>query len=259
MDETTSPTVIDPIQSAPSPIHETASGDLMLTAVGPGDMSQCQSALILWTEKKVAALKADQYELLAEVEVAKRRKWKWTIYQAHADKLGKRIVFYEKMRAALVEGYCIVPNFPVSLFAIRTDRKNPLKMWTNKSWNSKFIQDAKALPAGEGEYKSPNPVVMEGRSYEVTLKDGSKQTLQNAWADSWDGLEFPANMAKLEIMEAAERAMALKIFDEICMFPSDRQRHPDPVLFGTIIDKRNSYTVHRVSFMIGWHLNTKTL
>jgi len=58
--------------------------------------------------------------------------------------------------AAFEAGYYIVPNFPATVFAIRTDRDNPKR---NKhiayTYNPKITAECDVLPAGEGEYKNP--------------------------------------------------------------------------------------------------------
>jgi len=65
-------------------------------------------------------------------------------------------------------------------------------------------------------------------------------------------------MAKPRIMEATSRAMALKIFDDFGILPA--QRKGDPMIIARIIDPRSrSYSDKHVSFLITWHLDTRTL
>lgn len=66
-------------------------------------------------------------------------------------------------------------------------------------------------------------------------------------------------MAKPHIMCAVERAMALKIFDDIGILPDPSPKKKDPIIVGRIYD--NPTTYHRVplTFMISWHLDTRAL
>ena len=172
------------------------------------------------------------------------------------------IVFYEKMLAAFNAGYYIVPNFPVTLFAIKTTKPTPKRMWARlRSENRKnFQQHPEVLPAGEGEYQNPNPIVT--KSYSSFLSDQQKGDTWAFEATEWDEMEFPANMARVHVMEAATRAMDEKIFDEVAFLPQDHKRNPDPLLIGRIIDPRPAAYYggqRRVSFMLAWHIDTRTL
>ena len=100
--------------------------DLELTATTPVEMQQAQAALIEWCGRKIAAMKHDAAELAENLAIAIRNKWKSSTLKRHADLAVKRVTFYEKIKAALEAGYCIVPHFPVTIFAIRTGRDTPL-------------------------------------------------------------------------------------------------------------------------------------
>lgn len=247
--------------TAPAEIQHVPGEDMELCALSPGDMPKCQENLIAWCARKIGAMSRERDEFLAEWKHATAQKWKTAFYKRHLTIASKRVVFYQKIKAALEAGYYIVPNFPVTLFAIRTAKEKPATLWTNTVWMSKFIQKAQVLPQGEGVYQSPNPIVRAGSEYEVTQQDGRKARRQDGWADEWDEMEFPVNMAKLEIMEATTRAMGIKVFDEIGMLPSDKRRHPDPIIVGRITDPRaHGWGEKRqVSFLLAWHLDTKTL
>jgi hypothetical protein len=81
------------------------------------DMQSSQTQLIAWLRQKVAVVKA---------EVDDCTKWKHDVLDKQVDRRTKDLQFYEKLLAASEAGYHIVPSFPVTLFAIRTKRKNPL-------------------------------------------------------------------------------------------------------------------------------------
>lgn len=231
--------------------------DIQLTASLPGEMVQSQQTLIAWMDKKIAVCAEEEKELFEAYEHAKKQAWKWTVIKRHADLARKRTEYYIKIKAALENGYYIVPNFPIELFAIRTDKKNPLKMISIYQWgNSQRQQSAMELPAGKGEYKNPRPIT-DSQDHERMLKDGKTDVVTNYWAEDWQEIEFPITMAKPEIMELTSRAMALEVFDQIGILPGVR-KNDDPVIIGQIIRKFGNQT-KIVSFMIAWHLNTNMI
>lgn len=249
------------VPSVTTQMVQTGQGaDIELSAATPIAMEQAQSAMIQWTERKVDSMKQEWSELFGAYEHAVKHKWKADTLKRHAAIAEKRVTFYEKILAALRAGYYIVPSFPVTLFAIRTDKKEPKRMYAvlRHERHQNFQQEPKILKSGEGEYQDPNPVVRKDYGAH-TEKDG--QDHWGFYASKWDDMEFPTNMSKPHIMEATSRAMALKIFDEIGVLPQDFKRNPDPIIAGRIIDPRPSgYSKPRkVTFLICWHLDTKTL
>lgn len=234
-----------------------------LSATTPSEMVEAHCSMISWARQKIEVLKGQAEELRVAFEHAKRCKWKWDTLKRHYDLMVRRVTFYEKIRSALEAGYCIVPNFPVTLFAIRTTSKKPRHDggYYAHARAHNFEQDAKVLPQGEGEYKNPQPLVRCGTTPKEFDHGTYKEKKHWCWADAWEALEFPANMARLHVMHAADRAMALKIFDEVGMLPADHKRNPDPLLIGRIIDPRPPGwgDKKRVSFMIAWHIDTSTI
>lgn len=232
-------------------------GNLCLTALEPGDMATCQQAMILWVTRKIAEIQNDAAELWAAYEHAKAKKWKHTTIYQQALKERKRVQFYEKMKMALEHGYVIVPNFPVTAFAIRTEKSQPLRMITWNKWHTlNKDQKAQVLPAGEGEYQNPFPEVQSRR-----IRDPEKptETLVESWASAWQEFDFPINMARPEVMEATSNAMVLKIFDQLGILPSPYKKQ-DPIIVGQIFDPRSTkFSPKVVTFMVAWHLDTRTL
>lgn len=225
-------------------------GDLQLSATLPQDMLNAQQQLISWCDNKIAILKSDAKDLKQAFEHAKKMKWKHTTLQNQYNKTGKRVSYYQKIKEALLAGYTIVPNFPVDIFAIRTDKDKPKQYLSTSSWErGRVSQPAYDMPLGVGEYKSDRPTI-----YEKEIGDNKK----HYWAEKWQDVDFPLNMAKPIIMEATSNAMALKIFDRFGVFPSAR-KNDDPVIIGQIVHKQGAYQSKIVSFMIAWHLNTNVL
>src|SRR5207245_2577264 len=127
---------------------------------------------------------------------AVKQKWANGALKRQSEKAKKRLTFYEKVLAALSAGYIIVPNFPVTAFAIRTDKNKPLKMLTTERYQSNE-QIPSGLVAGEGEYKNPFPLM-----FEMTIEPATqaKSAVKNYWSEAWKDFEFPLTMAKPRIM-----------------------------------------------------------
>lgn len=234
--------------------------DLLLTAENSCDLAQCQSALIKWCDRKIAAEQVAADELLAAWQEAKERKWKYTTLQRHATLAVKRLDFYRKIKSALEHGYAIVPTFPVDLFAIRSSRSNPLPKYYTSGWRNGSLhkQKAEIMPVGEGKYQNPFPLI--GHTTD-TVRDekGNQKTQHTTWADAWDDFEFPINMARPQIIAATTRAMAIQVFDELGCLPGPNKKVADPMIFGRILDPRDAFRNRAVSFIIAWHLDTRTL
>jgi hypothetical protein len=224
-------------------------------------MIPAQHQLIAWCEHKIEEVASEGRELRESYEHARKQKWKTATLKRHADLADKRVVFYQKMLEALKHGYIVVPNFPVEIFAIRTNRSEPNPDDDISSWarSTQFIQFPEKLPQGEGDYKNPFPIIYSEKIKEEN-STGQEVVKFHSWPTEWNTFEFPLNMAKPKIMEATTRAMALKLFDDLGVFPGVRTK-ADPVIIGRLIDPRTMYmrTPRCVSFMIAWHLDTKVL
>jgi hypothetical protein len=103
----------------------------------------------------------------------------------------------------------MVPVFPVTVFAIRTDKRKPLKLMSTRHWDQP-LQNAPGLDASEGDYKNPAPVVFQRDVTSEDEKAKGKKTIEY-FAEEWDLLDFPINMAKPLVMEASTGAMTLTL------------------------------------------------
>lgn len=250
--ETESLTILQP-KSGLVPTAQAPTPDIQVTAENADEMAQCQSAIITWTKAKLHQMEFEHADLEGAYRHAVKSKWKSDTLKRHVGIALKRVEFYSKMLVALEHGYQIVPNFPVTAFAVRTDRKKPLKMFTTW-WDRDHQQEAAGLPAGEGNYKNPFPVVLERVVVGATE---TKSAVKNYWADSWADLEFPISMAKPQIMEATTRAMALKIFDDFGILPGAPKQ--DPMIIARLCIRRSQYNHQWLSFIVAWHLDTRVL
>jgi len=236
--------------------------ELEVSATTPLEMSQAQDSLIAWCGQKIEAMKREATELAENLAIAIKNKWKTDILRRHSALAAKRVTFYEKIKAALEAGYCIVPNFPITLFAIRTDREKPLKKVWYGTYPSggNFAQEPNLLPAGEGEYKDPTPFVQTA-SEDIKLDSGKVSTSYQKWATRFDDeITFPIQMAKPAIMEATSRAMQLKVFDQLGILLPQATK-ADPLIVGEILDPRpvGWGRRKRICFIIAWHLNVRDL
>jgi len=236
--------------------------ELEVSATTPLEMSQAQDSLIAWCERKVASMKHEAAELAENLAIAIKNKWKTDTLRRHSALATKRVTFYEKIKAALEAGYCIVPNFPITLFAIRTEREKPLKKVWYGTYQSggNFAQEPNLLPIGEGEYKDPTPFVATD-SKKGTDQSGREVTKYTKWATEFDDeITFPIQMAKPAIMEATSRAMQLKVFDQLGILLPQAAK-ADPLIVGEILDPRpvGWGRRKRICFIIAWHLNVRDL
>ncbi len=254
-----------PATTSQASIVPVSGGTVELSASTPDEMVRCHDAMIEWAKCKVAMVRNEARELRDAYEHARKSKWKCDTLRRHADLADKRVVFYQKFQGALEAGYCVMPNFPdhcVSLFAIRTDRKKPKPEYAYYRYGNQhnFEQDAKLLPQGEGAYQNPQPLVRQGWPKVFKDEHGLEVKKIEQWADKWQEMEFPTNMARLHVMQAATRAMALKIFDEVGVIPEDYKRNPDPILIGRIIKPASAkYLRGCVTFLLAWHVATESL
>lgn len=240
--------------------------ELEVSATTPLEMAQAQDGLIAWCHRKVASMKHEAAELAENLAIAIKNKWKTNTLRRHAALAEKRVTFYEKIKAALEAGYCIVPNFPITLFAIRTDKSKPAEMYSVNNYYSLQsstgfvkIQEAKMLPVGEGEYQNPQAPAKMTYLGEVKENNNTKQQYASC-ATEWGEIEFPIQMAKPSIMKTTSLAMKLKVFDQLGILLPQAAK-ADPLIVGEILDPRpiGYGTRKRICFIIAWHLNVRDL
>lgn len=248
----------DALQEVTSP----APGELTISPQNPSDMVQHQHSLISWAENRILRLIKDYEELNAAYEHAKKSKWKTDTLKRHRDLCMDRIEYYKKMLEAFKEGYVLVPNFPLSLFAVRTEKEYPKQITSFYRSEQKLNnEDAQALKIGEGDYVNPVKNVFQQKVPDPDYPGNTKTKYSSGgYGSEFKDIEFPMNMAKPHIMEATSHAMALKIFDRIGVLP-DPHPKKDPLICGQMIDPRpTGYQPKRfVTFIIGWHLDTRVL
>ena len=232
----------------------------------PGQMGVAQQDLIVWCDRKLAALQADQNEAIASYEIARKAKWRSAPLKAAADKIERRMRFYRKVKQALEAGYVIVPNFPCDVFAIRTRRHEPKQIMSHSLWRVPE-QHGEALEPGAGHYENPLTGMAELREVIPATGDRPKREESTWWPTEFEEMEFPVRLAHPEVLSATAKAMALRLFDEIAVVPGTsinpgrRQGRGDPMILGRFIDPTRGYVTDRkrVTFFIAWWLRETDL
>lgn len=222
-------------------------------ATNPADMIGAQRSMILWCARKIQAEKLELADAQSNLNAARTNKWSPTAWARQVKLREEKIECYRKIKIALESGYYIVPPFPVDTFAIRVkDNASPRGIW--RDWRSNFDQEAKHLPAGQGQYVSPRPS-QEKAMFPVKNHKGEMVEKAHYRPNEFRSADFPFKLAKAEIMEATRAAMALKVFDRMGALPAARA--PDPIICGEILLPHRKGQA--VTFFVSWWLDTRVL
>ena len=238
------------------------SADVVVLARDAAEMANAQQGLIAWFEAKVGAEKAQLAECEENLAIAKGMKTKTNGWKRQVTLAQRRVVYYEKGLAALNEGYCIIPEFPVTLIAVRTARKGPPRKWHQGNWGSTVPNVAsQQLPEGEGRYVDTHPLVSSKEVPEGRNEDGTpKRMVTYQQAVEFDDVDFPFKTVKPQILKDLSHAMKRKLFDEIGILPAPRARGcGDPVIVGRIRHKTGTYSEVVLTFLITWWVDTRDL
>jgi hypothetical protein len=229
-----------------------APDDVTLVALTPEQMVPAQHDLIAWCDRKIAAIRAELADHETNLELATQHGWKRQSVANTLNRTAKRIVYYEKMKAALEAGYLLVPNMPVDLFAVRVRRRKQAEQ--THEWRQQFAAQAEALPAGEGRYVD-EALFSTTETYTEQDATGKTVTKRRYRSSDYDDVDFPVKLVKPVVLEAASRAMALKLFDEMGIVRVENGR--DPIVVGRIIDPRGNR--RRATFFVAWWVDTAAL
>ncbi len=230
--------------------------EMTFAAISPLDVKMAQSDLMAWCIQKIKALRTELADQRKNLQIAQASKWRSEPWKRQIARTTARITYYDKIRKAISLGYLIIPNFPIDVFAIRTARTAPYgQMMTNQY--EAFRQSAQCLPIGQGEYVSEIPEVSE-RTFPVhDDKTGEVKAKTHYYPKRFEPVDFPVKAVKPIILDAARRAMAHKLFDELGLVGVSKRG--DPIVIGTILGPRIGYTRPRMSFFIAWWLDVEAL
>lgn len=230
---------------------------LSLVALSPSDLPATQAALGSWCEGRIAHLRGVVADLTKNLEIAARNRWgsRQSLKQTITRET-QRIHYYEKIKAAVEAGYLIIPNFPVDAFAVRV---NPEKVRTkSRGYLSAELTDVEPhlLPPGEGAYVDDTREATDD-TFLTKDADGKTITAGDFWVrDYSEEIDFPLDVVKPVVLEATERAMAMRIFDRLGVV---RERRADPIIVGQILGPKTGYTQKVVTCFVAWWLNTEDL
>lgn len=261
------------IQNAPPDPH--------LIALNPAQMAEARGDMKVWLEQRLSVIERDIVEANAALNEAKRNGWATGALLSARNRAVDDETFYHKILMAVEAGHTIIPEFPISIFAVRAKDKergedNAWIGYPGKDTHLHRPAQSDTLPAGAGEYRNPLPEVQEWRLGSVTDSDGRERV---RWSLRRTGrplgpITFPMATARSPIMQATAMAMADKVFDQfgICLpvssapaarvvqrpvqAPSAPVRTGDPLIIGQIVRKQ---TRKVVSFIIAWHFNLNDL
>ena len=228
--------------------------DLTLVALTPADMVPAQTELRAWCDRKVAAVQTELADLEANLEMAVTAGFKLRGVQDAISRTNKRVLYYEKLKAAVEAGYVIVPNFPVALFAVRVQRDKQREATDDYSRSSKFEAKPELLPAGEGRYVDER-VFTTSEQYEEKGYNDKMVTKTRYTSADYDVVDFPVSVVKPSILAATQQAMALKLFDQMGIVRNESGN--DPIVVGQLLDPRGNG--RRVTFFVAWWLDTASL
>lgn len=244
--------------------------DIVVLARNPSEMTAAQGALISWADRRIALLKQEVVTAQENLDIAKKNKWKTSGWVAALSRATQRVEFYEKVKAALEAGYCIMPDLPAQTIAVRTDkRRPPSKVVKSSTHYGQHVPEVQtSSPAlGEGRYVDPRP---ETVTWDETTKNAQGVDVTRYFAEATqfnEQFDFPMRLVRPEILEDTSRAMLLKIFDEIGILPTARSgmsplpatlSHNDPVVVGRIVRKQG-YKRHVINFLIAWWVDSRNL
>jgi len=204
-------------------------------------------------EATETAIDTPQPDDLTLVALTPADSWKHASVVATLNRTAKRILYYEKIKAAVEAGYLIVPNFPIDVFAVRVQRHRQPKVTASYPESSKFDTKPELLPAGEGRYVDDRLFTRDLSHTE--LREGKERRVGVYVSSDYDTVDFPVVAVKPAILQATQRAMALNIFDQMGSVQNESGR--DPIVVGQLLDPRGNG--RRVTFFVAWWLDTASL
>ncbi len=222
----------------------TKTKDITTIATNSFELQNANQHLSEWVERKIAELDAERLELAETQKAAYKAGISVEAIRSRIGRVARHIRYYQKLQSAIDRGYAIVPNaFFSQTLAVRVkEHSNP-----RRNMDAHGVEPAN-LPEGEGTYVNAEPFT-ELLPY---TDDNGKERKQKIAIDHDHNIEFPLEAAKVKLIEAAQGAMDLLLFDRIEMAGG---RATDPMLIGSIKKDGFRYT----SFIIAWWIDTSAL
>lgn len=249
-----------------------------LTALNPAQMQAAQSGMRIWLEQKLSVLERDIVEANAALNEARKNGWATAALTSARNRAVDDEAFYNKILIAVEAGHTIIPEFPISIFAIRTGSREKDEQLTYRGYvdpkETHLGRPARSdcSPAGIGKYRNPEPSLQSWSGTKRKDEQGEffpyfvRRTGYSAGP-----IAFPSQTARSPIMQATAAAMKDKVFDQfgVCLpifaaqasrrVETSATRAGDPLVIGQIVHKRVGRRQKVVSFIIAWHLNLNDL
>jgi hypothetical protein len=226
--------------------------DVVVLARNPEEMAMAQQGLVSWAQSRVQAETRELEVAEENLTHAKSMKVRTDGWKRQVAMSRKRVTYYTKILSALEEGFCIIPNFPIQVIASRTSKESPKKQTVSRAWEIDTVK-YESLPQGEGRYVDPRP-----KTRQVVRQDGDKEITRTVTTDFQEDIDFPFKKVRPQVLTDMDRAMKLKIFDEIGVLPDVSRRKGDPMVVGQI-KYRDGYNETVVSFLVTWWIDTRDL
>lgn len=244
--------------------------DIVVIAKTREEMERAQSYLVSWVDPKIAGLERDLAEAQTNLDLAVKRKWGTAAFRKSVALLSGRVAYYQRIRAALLAGYVIMPDMPGTTIAVRTAKLRPPQKPIRSKYYGTVLPSATSdgSAVGEGRYIDP---AVKYKTWDETGKDSSGRDTTTHLAQALDfdtEFEFPVKFVKPQILDDTSRAMMHKIFDEIGVIgvgspkPGKKLRattlHGDPIVLGRVVRYEGTKRFS-CAFLVTWWLDTKTI
>lgn len=205
-------------------------------ASNPVEMAHAQADMIAKVEQRIEQTKKEIALAEENLEQAKSQKIKTSGWRTVLRKFQGELTYYEKVLLALQNGYFVVPDMPVSLIAVRTDKMRATHGKTETCGMNIKDETPLNLPVGEGHYVAPEvPVERWMEEEKIEGKDYPKRTAMVKATGELLPPDFPIKIVRPEILSELGRAQKMRIFDAIGLAPADmRSRKRDPMIIGII-------------------------
>lgn len=253
-----------------------------LTALSPAEMQAAQGGLKAWLEQRLTIIERDIVEANAALNEARQNGWATSALTSLRNRAVDDETYYYKILMAVEAGHTIIPDFPISVFAVR--RGEPVErrhqeffgvVRPSETWIG-HPAESDCAPAGAGEYRNPQP---ETSFYTTENREPNAQergehrynTTALRTGRPIGPISFPSMTARSPIMRATAKAMEDKVFDQIGVchpvvaaqaarrVDTAAIRAGDPLVIGQILHKKVGSKQKCASFIIAWHLNLKDL
>ncbi len=206
----------------------------------------------MWVARRQEALEAEVREADAALKQARDRKWATASLANQARRLRSHQTFLAKVAGALDAGYTIMPNFDMTVLAVRTDKAVP----SGQDRNVPSV-GAVRLPIGQGQYVSPEPEFVSWQHTE-NLAGGKTREVTLYRATEHAPVDVPFVLVKAGLADRLNEALKSELFDEIGIVRQQPRR--DPLLVGRILHPRARHWDRRaVAFFIGWWFDPREL